>query len=71
MIFALAIHNLQVVLTQSNSITHQALVVELFRGGEVTQTGVICDYQCRATVQKVTHFLTAHTIARPSLSVIP
>ena len=54
MILTLAIHDLQVVLTQSNSITHQALVVELFRGGEVTQTGVICDYECRATVQKVT-----------------
>ena len=53
-ILALAIYNLEVVLTQSNSITHQALVVELFRGGEVTQTGVICDYQCGATVQEVT-----------------
>ena len=31
-------------LTQSNSITHQALVVELFRGGEVTQTGVVSHY---------------------------
>ena len=50
-ILALAIYNLEV--TQSNDITHQALVVELFRGGEVAQTGVICDYQCGATVQKV------------------
>ena len=32
---ALAIYNLEVVLTQSNSITHQALVVGLFRGDEV------------------------------------
>jgi hypothetical protein len=52
-ILALAIHNLQVVLTQSDSITHQSLVVELFRGGEVTQAGMIYDYRCRATVQKV------------------
>jgi hypothetical protein len=36
MILALAIYNLQVVLTQSGSIAHQALVDELFRGGEVT-----------------------------------
>ena len=36
MILALAIYNLQVVLTQSDSIAHQALVVELFRGGKVT-----------------------------------
>ena len=44
MVLALAIHDLQVVLTQSDSITHQALVVELFRGGEVTQTGVVSYY---------------------------
>ena len=69
-ILALAIYKLEVVLTQSNSLTHQALVVELFRGGEVALTGMICDYQCGATVQKVGHILTAHTIFRPSLSVI-
>ena len=36
MILALAIYNLQVVLTQSGSIARHALVAELFRGGKVT-----------------------------------
>ena len=52
-VLALAIHYLEVVFTQSNSVTHQAFVIELFSGGEVTQTGVVSDYQCGATVQGV------------------
>ena len=52
-ILSLTVDNLQVVLTQSNSIAHQALVVELLCGSEVTQTSVVCDYQCRAAVQEV------------------
>ena len=54
MTLALAIYNLEAVFTQSHSITHQALVVKLLCGGEIVQAGVIRDYQCGATVQKVT-----------------
>jgi hypothetical protein len=37
-------HYLKVVLTQLYRISHQSLVIELFRCGEVSQAGVVSHY---------------------------